>query len=56
MLPAEEKNSLSRVHSDLLILVRIEFNPVLWNILCDGWLDDHADDGAILCLVCPVPK
>ena len=56
MLPAHEHNTSATVHCDFLILVGVEFNPVHWARLRQSGLDDHANDGARLIHVSPVPE
>ena len=56
MLPRQEDDTFGRVHRNLLILVRVEFDPVHRHRLRQGRLDDHGDDGAIFSLVSPVPQ
>ena len=56
MLPAHEHNTSGAVHGNLLVFVGVEFDPVHWARLRKGGLDDHADDGASLVHVSPVPK
>lgn len=54
MLPRKESYALCAVDCNLVIVFRVELNPIL--VLENASVDNHVDDGAFCRLVQPVPK